>query len=250
MSSTQEPATPPAAQPKRILRRHDTALLIAAGDLFMLLVVAGSAGVWQLGDGADDALVAVWIGAGLVAIRMILLIANGAFAVFSWMLAVVASKNDATSDATRNNDLAADLAKTRLWFERHYVAYIVFITIGVIGLVVIVAFSGGVKDSPYAQLLLATFVLGQVRAPTPRAVWTLFFVGGAVVAATQAIYWLTSDKIWPDGFEALESGAWLFLAPGVLVALATTLVNWFTVADLANSGNSVNGTPPSTTTDS
>jgi hypothetical protein len=51
-----------------------------------------------------------------------------------------------------------------------------------------VVFTGGAARSPFAQILVGTFILGQVLSPNRKNVWFLFYIATGTVIGCHAIY--------------------------------------------------------------
>ena len=88
-----------------------------------------------------------------------------------------------------------------------------------------VVFTGGAARSPFAQILVGSFILGQVLSPNRRNVWFLFFSATVTVIGCHAIYEALSRVFWPAGFVGLEIPAWSHILPTLLTALTSTFVN-------------------------
>lgn len=99
--------------------------------------------------------------------------------------------------------------------------------IGILPQVTLVIVTGGMDKSPFAQILMATFVLGQFRASTGKAIWALFGMGVVVALLTHVAY-LTMLKYWPNSIYQTTYQARYFIVPGLIVAFASTLVFWVT----------------------
>jgi hypothetical protein len=105
------------------------------------------------------------------------------------------------------------------------VQWYTFIFFGVACQVPIIATTGGMGASPFAQILIATFILGQFRASTSRAIWGMFLAGVVFAVGTHALFLqLTSAN--PVGFPRFQFDARWFISPGIVVALASTFVFW------------------------
>jgi len=107
------------------------------------------------------------------------------------------------------------------------VSWYCLIALGVAALIVMVAGSGGVRDSPFRDILVATFILGQFRAPTAKGIWALFGFGVLAATATEALYSsLRHDHRF--GLAHLTFPGSYYIAPGLLVGLVSTLVYYLT----------------------
>lgn len=99
--------------------------------------------------------------------------------------------------------------------------------IGILPQATLVIVTGGMDKSPFAQILMATFVLGQFRASTGKAIWALFGTGVVVALMTHVVY-LAMLRNWPKSIYETDYQARYFIVPGLIVAFASTLVFWVT----------------------
>jgi magnesium-transporting ATPase (P-type) len=93
----------------------------------------------------------------------------------------------------------------------------------ILSLAATVAFTGGLIRSPFAQVFVGSFILGQVLSPNTRTVWYLFAMALATAVLCQFAYWLLEFR-WPWYPELAVPGL-AYLFPGLLTALASTLFN-------------------------
>jgi hypothetical protein len=118
-------------------------------------------------------------------------------------------------------------ARRRTVLRRANVVWYVLLTLGVCALVVIVAGSGGIVDSPFRDILVATFILGQFRAPTGKGIWSLFGFG-VIAAASANILYLFLQEDNRQAFAVVHFTSAFYVAPGLLVGLVSTLVYYLT----------------------
>jgi hypothetical protein len=91
---------------------------------------------------------------------------------------------------------------------------------------VIVAASGGVVESSYTEILIATFILGQIRSPTGKTVWTMFLLG--VIAAVGAQ--LLSGKLRHIDKNAYDQNTYGIIAHGLpllFVGMISPIVSYY-----------------------
>jgi hypothetical protein len=113
------------------------------------------------------------------------------------------------------------------WLRKANRAWYCLIILGIFALIVIVAGSGGVANSPFRDILIATFILGQFRAPTARGIWGLFGFGILAAASADALYIYLSHT-HSSAFMNLDFAGVYYIAPGLLVGLVSTLVYYLT----------------------
>ena len=112
------------------------------------------------------------------------------------------------------------------------------LVLGILAMVIIVAGSGGVADSPFRDILVATFILGQFRAPTSKGIWALFGFGLLSVGAAHILF-LVLENIDPLPFDSIHFRVEFYIAPGLLVGFISTMVYWLTFKAQAAVSDSV-----------
>jgi hypothetical protein len=113
------------------------------------------------------------------------------------------------------------------WLRSTDASWYSLIVLGVFALIMIVAGSGGVADSPFRDILVATFILGQFRAPTAKGIWALFGFGILAAAATEVLY-ASLRHAHTFGLAHLSFPGSYYIAPSLLVGLVSTLVYYLT----------------------
>lgn len=113
------------------------------------------------------------------------------------------------------------------WLRKADAAWYFLVALGILALITIVAGSGGMTDSPFRDILVATFILGQFRAPTVKGIWALFGYG-IFAAATAHIFYLSLKHANASAFMQLDFSGVSYIAPGLLVGLVSTLVYYLT----------------------
>lgn len=107
---------------------------------------------------------------------------------------------------------------TFLWFF--------LIALGMAALVAIAGSSGGFS-SPFWEILLATFIIGQFRAPTGKGIWSLCWFGLLAAVAAPAVYQLLYNAN-PKSFAVMHFDIYYYIASIVLVLFVSTLVSYVT----------------------
>ncbi len=223
---------------RRSLDRIRTADFICFMDVLTVVVVVATAyykaGGWsELGQFPWYIVVA---GSACLLIRMLVLsaLSGSMLKLIGGTLANVNSiYNTFTTAVTDDDDqrswaLAEALkARSSSLLRRANAAWYSLITLGVVALIVIVAGSGGVANSPFRDILVATFILGQFRAPTAKGIWALFGFGILAAASSDIAYILLRQVNAPVLEHVTFSGAY-YIAPGLLVGLVSTLVYYLT----------------------
>jgi hypothetical protein len=108
------------------------------------------------------------------------------------------------------------------------------IVIGILAMVTIVGSSGGITSSPFWEILLATFIIGQFRVPTGMGIWALFWFGIPASAAAQVMYQLLSSADRRP-FAMMHFKTAYYVAPLLLVLFISTLVSYVTFSTEPNS---------------
>ncbi|MDP9001212.1 MAG: hypothetical protein M3O46_14010, partial [Myxococcota bacterium] len=97
------------------------------------------------------------------------------------------------------------------------------LALGFLALMGLVVGTGGMVESPFRDVLVATFILGQFRAPTDLGIWVLFALGVATALTTHVVFlWLRHEN--GTAFAAVDFPARYHVAPGLIVALVTTII--------------------------
>jgi hypothetical protein len=219
---------------RRPLDRGRTADFVALTDLLTCLVVGMTVVTRASGPSELKELpwAAVEVCLAVLALRMLIFLslsgsmrlllgemvaaANG---VSSWFVQSV-------SDTSESSEwqLTSRLRRSRVSsIERHSAIWYLMLSLGMLALMAIVASSGGLSDSPFRDILITTFILGQFRSPTKRAVLALFAfgVGGGILTQVLAGALLSHDPT-AFGKSNFEGLAWV--APLLIAASLSTLV--------------------------
>jgi hypothetical protein len=158
---------------------------------------------------------------------------NFAWATYNWFCGIVTKEYKPpkwewpTRLASRPSSLIYRADKQ--WFS--------LLVLGIVAQLVIVGASGGMAASPFAQLLIATFILGEFRSPTSAAIWWLFAFGIAAAFTAHAVF-LGLERVDPSAWKDVAFPARYFIAPGVLVSFASTAVYWVTfMAEASRAGD-------------
>ncbi len=225
--------TPSRSVPDRLR----TADFIAEMDILTILVVFITA---YLKTPSAAALVefpwwTVMLGVAMLFVRMTLLLAlNG-----SWrkllagvLVAVNGVVNYTFGSVTDTDEPPWEVVqrlktKTGGPLRRAHFTWYCLLSLGILALILIIGGSGGVSGSPFWEIFVATFILGQFRAPTIRGIWALFGFGLLSASAAQALY-LGLHHADPRPFDTIHFGVASYIAPGLLVGFISTLVYWLT----------------------
>lgn len=240
---------------RRSLDRKRTAQFIAVSDLAIFLVVIGTVFVGYGGLGTLAVFPWSVVAGGSVALllRMFLLLLlvgavqqivgatfQGIRASYTWIVDTIGDGKISIDRWEWADRLARDDHST---IDHHLAWWAFLVGFGIVAQMVIVAGSGGMATSPFAQFLITTFVLGQFRSPTGRAIWALFFSGIACAALAHVLY-IILHHFNPADFDSLQFSGTSLIAPGILVAFVSTLVYWVTFRTEAASILEGSGLPP------
>jgi hypothetical protein len=119
--------------------------------------------------------------------------------------------------------------------DRHLTTWFFLLVLGILAQMVIVAGAGGMAHSPFREILVATFILGQFRSPTAKAIWSLFFFGIGAAIVTQILYSLVRNYL----YDSIEWPGGSYIAPLLLVGFFSTVVMYTTfVAEEQKRGRS------------
>jgi hypothetical protein len=180
----------------------------------------------------------VTVGAATLAVRMLfLLVMTGTiWRVAAAVVSVAPALANGLGKAISDEDdyvkwepavIAKARARARNRIKDHKLLWFGSLVVGVLALMTAVAGSGGMADSPFRDLLVATFILGQFRSPSDNAIWALFYLG--IAAATGAhVEYIGLHHLNPSAYDAIDFYGVSYIAPGVLVAFMSTLVYWIT----------------------
>lgn len=231
---------------RRPIDRRRTADFIATADLFTVAIVVGTAA--SKVPAAGDLKVFPWslmlASAAALFVRMLLLLfltgslrlimghAIGLIPRFLTVVAGMVSGDDDGDTAPTAQPVSWGLVEKLTAGRRNRIRYesvlwYTLLGVGILAMVILVGASGGMANSPFRDLLIATFILGQFRSPTDKAIWTLFGLG--LVAATSAhVLYILLQRAHPEAFSSLRFFGVSHIAPGFLVAFTSTLVYWLT----------------------
>jgi hypothetical protein len=170
--------------------------------------------VWSQSSRSSSLKSALWAAAFTLAASVLLLISAGVVRYLEQAFVFE------VTDPPNNTEQGS-----RAWLDRNREMYYGCIAVIIASLGATVVFTGGPARSPFAQILIGSFVLGQILSPNARTVWFLLVTGCITVIACQLIHALGEKYWWHAEFVGLSVPAATYIAPAVLTAIASTFVN-------------------------
>lgn len=126
-----------------------------------------------------------------------------------------------------------DGVSERTWINSHAKYYYGLLALGILAQSMLVVGTGGMAASPFATVLIATFLLGQLRSPSQRTIGALLVVGVVTAIGTHYLFIACKDHLM-GGTVVPEFRALDYVWAGLLVAAAGTIVNAVSLEDRRN----------------
>lgn len=219
------------------LNPRTTALLVIVADLISVVAVLGVlfAHVHRPAELGHLPLLLPTVGAGLMVTRTIGLqvITQGWKAVLRSMVRTFDKAVAVSSKGISGKSSPAKQRPVPQWLrtdpsrvDAHRTWWLVLLGVGMLAQVLTVAGSGGLAESPFTELLITTFILGQFRSPTGAAIWTLFGLGIFTSVTAHLLYLglRAHDRKQTDG---LHWSTWAHVVPLLIVGVMSTVVSYF-----------------------